>query len=64
MCSYTTKNEAIQREIVEPLGDYAAAHDIDAIANEIIISGGTAVAPKFFIDPEADFWTIVQKHAK
>ncbi len=64
MRTYITKNEAIQREIIEPLGDYAADFDIDAIADEIIISGGTAVSPKFFIDPAADFWAIVARNEK
>ena len=64
MRSYTTKNDAIQREIIEPLGEYAGGYDIDAIADEIIIPGGTAVAPQFSIDPAADFWAIVAQNEK
>lgn len=64
MRTYITKTEAIQREIVEPLGEYADDYDIDAIADEIIIHGGTAVAPQFSIDPAADFWAIVARNEK
>ena len=64
MRTYSTKNEAIKREIVEPLGEHAGDHDIDAIADEIIISGGTAVHPQFSIDPAADFWAIVARNEK
>lgn len=64
MRSYSTKNDAIQREIIEPLGEYAGNYNIDAIADEIIISGGTAVAPQFSIDPAADFWVIAARNEK
>lgn len=59
MTTYTTRNEAVQREIIEPLGEYAAVHDIDAIADELI----KAEDEGFTIDQDADFWAIVEKHA-
>jgi len=55
MTTYTTRNEAIQREIIEPLGEYAAVHDIDAIADELI----KATDDGFTIDQDADFWDVV-----
>lgn len=59
MTTYETRNEAITREIIEPLGEYAAVHDIDAIADELI----KAEDEGFTIDQDADFWAIVEKHA-
>lgn len=64
MRTYSTKTDAIQREIIEPLGEYAGGYDIDAIADKIIIPGGTAVSPQFSIDPAADFWAIVARNEK
>lgn len=59
MTTYTTKNEAITREIIEPLGEYANEHDVDTIADELIIAGDNG----FHLDEEADFWGIVAANA-
>lgn len=59
MTTYDTRTDAIHREIIEPLGEYAQEHDVDAIANEIIIAGDNG----FTIDQGADFWAIVANHA-
>lgn len=55
MTTYETRTDAIHREIIEPLGEYAAVHDIDAIADELI----KATDDGFTIDPDADFWDVV-----
>lgn len=56
MRTYSTKNDAIQHEIIDPLGEYADEYDIDAIANEIIISRPAIEVPNFYIGPEIDIW--------
>lgn len=63
MNTYTTHDEAVQREIIEPLGEFADEHDIEAIADEVIITTGEGVDYGFTIDDDADFWVIVEKHA-
>lgn len=63
MTTYTTRNEAIHYEIELPLGEYADEYDIDAIADEVIITTGEGVDYGFTtIDDDADFWAIVEKH--
>ena len=59
MNTYTTLNEAVQREIIEPLGEYANEHDIDAIADTLIKTEGEG----FYLDQDADFWDIVAANA-
>lgn len=59
MTTYTTKNEAIQREIIEPLGEYANEHDVDTIADELIIAGDNG----FHLNQDADFWGVVANNA-
>lgn len=61
--TYSTVNEAVHYEIITPpLNEYADEFDIDAIADDLIIHGGTPVNPKFYIDPDKDFWAVVEKH--
>ena len=57
--TYTTRNEAVQREIIEPLGEWAAEHDVDAIADQLIKTEGEG----FYLDEDADFWAVVEAHA-
>ena len=54
---YTTRNEAIDQEIIVSLGEYVHDHDIDAIADELIVTDENG---KYYIDPEKDFWEVVQ----
>ena len=62
--TYTTRTEAIQREIVEPLGNHAGEHDIDAIADALIVMGSTDKGEvTYAIDEDADFWKIVENNA-
>lgn len=71
MTTYTTRNEAITREITEPLGEYAAEHDIDAIADEVLYwhdevrEDGSIWLPGcgYRRNQEVDFWEVVEKHA-
>ena len=55
MTTYTTRNEAIQREIIEPLGEWAEEHNIDAIADQLIKTEDEG----FTIDQDADYWAVV-----
>ena len=55
MTTITTRNEAVQREIIEPLGEWAEEHNIDAIADQLI----KAEDDGFTIDQDADYWAVV-----
>lgn len=63
MTTYTTYDEAIQREIIEPLGEYASEFDIDAIAEEVLTTTGEGIDYRFIPREDVDFWEIVEKHA-
>lgn len=63
MITYTTRNEAVQREVIEPLGEFADEYDIDAIADEVLTTTGEGVDYRYVINDDADFWGIVEKHA-
>lgn len=56
---YTTRNEAIEAEIITPLGEFADDHDIDAIADELLTTTGEGTEYGFTIDEDADFWEVV-----
>ena len=64
MTRYTTRNEAIEREIIEPIEAGEATrdeYDIDAIAGAVL---GT-YAEGYALTVDADeFWEIVARHAK
>lgn len=72
---YTTRNEAIEREIraaLEPSADLTGpiddAFDIDAIADTVITmvvfeGGGVFYCQDSAIDDE-EFWRIVERHAR
>ena len=74
--TYTTRTEAIEREIVEALGDYADEFMIDAIADEVLewIDGRganpyyptatwlPAQGYRLSVDTR-EFWDVVQRHA-
>ncbi|MDM4761900.1 hypothetical protein QT381_02635 [Galbitalea sp. SE-J8] len=74
MNTYSTRTEAIAREIVAAIeGSQSAAvdeFDIDAIADEIIApvvaeegpSAGYITGYRCTVTPD-EFWTIVEKHA-
>lgn len=70
--TYTTRDEAILREIIEPLGDYASQHDTDAIAEEVLSyydgrdDEGTIHldCAGFYLSATTDaFWAAVERHA-
>ena len=64
MNTYSTRTEAIQREIVEPIeaGDANAAEfDIDAIADQVI--GDYSDGFTLLVDTD-EFWEIVAEHAR
>jgi hypothetical protein len=62
--SYTTRNEAIAREIAAPIdaGDTSADYDLDGIANEVL---GYDPHDGYYVHvtPE-EFWEAVERHAK
>ncbi|HDM2782266.1 hypothetical protein QP916_03690 [Corynebacterium accolens] len=62
MTTYTTRNEAIDREIIQPLGEYADQFDIDAIADQVLVSVGEGIDYKFTTNDDVDFWDVVAQH--
>ena len=65
MSSYTTRDEAITREIVEVLGTEAADYDIEAIAAEVLDTEGEGAQYRYIVAVDTDeFWAIVAKHAR
>lgn len=63
MRKYTTRTEAIAREIVEPIeaGDATAAEfDVEAIAGEVL--GGYDEGYACVVEAE-EFWAVVARHA-
>ena len=66
---YESIDEAIQREIIEPIengavSDVASEFDIDAIA-EAVLEGQTDENGRYYIAPkeDVDFWDVVEKAA-
>jgi hypothetical protein len=65
MTKYTELWEAILHEITIPLGKYAVAYDIGAIADELIVLVDAATEQSgYALDPEKDFWRVIRNHAK
>lgn len=59
MNTYTTRNEAIEAEIIEPLGEFADEHDIDAIADQALTTTGEGVDYRYIVKDDIDFWDVV-----
>lgn len=68
--TYTTRTEAIDREIVEPIeaGDATAAgFDIEAIADQVLTTTGEGVDYRWTLRDDIDedtFWGIVADNAR
>jgi hypothetical protein len=62
---YSTKAEAIQREIVEPIlaGDVDSIdeYDVTAIAAEVLGDHATGWACRVSVE---EFWAVVERHAR
>ena len=64
---YSSRDEAIQRAIIDPIEasgevrDASAEFDIDAIADEVLGDYADGYAPKVDLD---EFWRIVERHAR
>lgn len=63
MTTYTTRDEAIDREITTPLGEYAAQHDVEAIADEVLTTTGEGTDYRYTLREDVDFWDVVAQHA-
>lgn len=61
--TYARRQDIIAQEILAPLGEYANEHDVDAIADALIICEDNGLNAEFFIDPDADFWEVVAANA-
>lgn len=67
MRKYSTRTEAVQAEIIEPIEaggaveDAYAEYDIDAIEDQVLADHISGYALK--VTPE-EFWQIVEKHAR
>lgn len=57
---YSTRTEAIAREIIEPLLEYRHDHDVEAIAREVL--GDYSQGYACMVDAPT-FWAIVERHA-
>lgn len=64
MNTYATRDEAVTREIIEPLGEYANGYDTDAIAEEVIVTTGEGTELRYRINEDVDFWEVVEANAK
>ena len=66
MTIYTTKQDYIAQVINPALGEYAAEHGIDAIADEMLIwhnDVGQLGNNGFMEDESKDFWAVVEASA-
>lgn len=71
MTIYTTKQDYIAQVITPALGDYAAEHGIDQIADEMLTwhnevdgNGDINIGCSGFVEDEAkDFWAVVENNA-
>jgi|GEM_PF-7023699 len=63
MTVYSTRDEAIQNEIITPLGQYANEHNIEAIADQLIIMDTDNGEATYHVDEDAGFWAIVEANA-
>lgn len=64
MNTYTTRDEAITREIIEPLGEYANEHNIEEIEEQVIITTGEGTELRYHLNEDVDLWEIVAANAK
>ena len=73
MNTYTSRNEAIEREIVDVLNYSFASEttaadlddlDIDGIADEVLTTVGQGTTYRYMVDEDADFWDAVARHAR
>ena len=63
---YSNKENYIAEVIAPALGDYAAEHDIDAIADDMLIwhNDIDRLGNNGFLEDESkDFWEVVEAHA-
>lgn len=63
MTTYARRDEAVLREIIEPLGEWANEYDVDAIADKLVICDGSGLNPVYSLDQDADFWAVVAVNA-
>ena len=63
MNTYTSRNGAINAEIIEPLGEFVDDYDIDAIADEALETIGECGEYRYQVREDVDFWDIVEAHA-
>ena len=61
MAFYLTKQEAIVKEITQRLGENHDKYNIQSLAQELIISDGTRIDKRYFLDTTKNFWEVAQK---
>ena len=68
MITYATRDEAVEREIVEVLNaghGSTAAFDIDAIADEVLTTTGEGGYYRYVLAVDEDtYWAAVARHAR
>lgn len=63
LTTYSTRNEAIQHEIIQPLeanGEHTSCYDVQSIADELILDWGHGYAQPSHPD---EFYAVVARHA-
>ncbi|WP_159626730.1 hypothetical protein [Actinomyces sp. zg296] len=60
---YATREEAVQREVVEALVPDEGDFDVEAIADEVLRPTGSGTRYRWVLDRTADFWAAVDRHA-
>ena len=61
---YNRFADAVEFEIVQPLGEYVGDFDVDAIADEVIARDFSGAEPAFWSREDVDFWEVVQRHER
>lgn len=68
MTSYTTKQDAIQAEIIDVIESTGVAtadeYDIEAIADQVLTSEGDGVEYRITANEAVCFWAVVEMAAK
>lgn len=63
MTTYTTYNDAVQNEIINPLGEYAQEHNIEAIADQVLTTTGEGTNYSYTLREDIEFWDVVANNA-
>ncbi|SHJ13290.1 hypothetical protein SAMN05216246_11221 [Actinomyces denticolens] len=60
---HTTREDAVQREVIEVLAGVPGRYDTDAIADEVLTTTGSGTRYRWVLDETVDYWGAVARHA-